>query len=121
MKMVSSVLEASTEHSILGGSARANLLNWESKKIHRVVNSTLAAETAAMSFEFERSIFARAVFSEINAGRSTAWQMMSKDIPLASSSRTTLDIFQATISLSAWRPTASCCSTCATVRRVRLS
>ena len=36
-----------------------------------------------MSFGFDRSIFARAVYSEINAGRSTAWQMMSKDIPLA--------------------------------------
>ena len=36
-----------------------------------------------MSFGFDRSIFARAVYSEINAGRSTAWQMVSKDIPLA--------------------------------------
>ena len=71
------------ERSILDGSARANLLGWGSKKIHRVVKSTLAAEAAAMSFGFDRSIFARAVYSEINAGRSTAWQMMSKDIPLA--------------------------------------
>ena len=36
-----------------------------------------------MSFGFDRSIFARAVYSEINAGRSTAWQLMSKDISLA--------------------------------------
>ena len=36
-----------------------------------------------MSFGFDRSIFARAVYSEIIAGRSTTWQLMSKDIPLA--------------------------------------
>ena len=36
-----------------------------------------------MSFGFDRSIFARAVYSEIIAGRSTTWQFMSKDIPLA--------------------------------------
>ena len=71
------------ERSILDGSARANLLDWGFKKIHRVVKSTLAAEAAAMSFGFDRSIFARAVYSEINAGQSSAWQMMSKDIPLA--------------------------------------
>ena len=71
------------ERSILDGSAHANLLDWGPKKIHRVVKSTLAAEAAAMSFGFDRSIFARAVYSEINAGRSTAWQMMSEDIPLA--------------------------------------
>ena len=71
------------ERSILDGSARANLLDWGSKKIHRVVKSTLAAEAAAMSFGFDRSIFARAVYAEINGGRSTAWQKMSKDIPLA--------------------------------------
>ena len=71
------------ERSILDGSACANLLGWGSKKIHRVVKSTLAAEAAAMSFGFDRSIFARAVFSETNAGRSIAWQPMSKDIPLA--------------------------------------
>ena len=71
------------ERSILDGSARANLPDWGSKKVHRVVKSTLAAEAAAMSFGFDRSIFARAVFPEINAGRSTAWQFLSKDIPLA--------------------------------------
>ena len=36
-----------------------------------------------MSFGFDRSIFARAVYSEIIAGRSTTWQLMSKDIPVA--------------------------------------
>ena len=71
------------ERSILDGSARASLLGWGSKKIHRVVKSTLAAEAAAMSFGFDRSIFARGVFSEINAGRLTAWQLMSKDTLLA--------------------------------------
>ena len=68
------------ERSILDGSARANLLDWGPKKMHRVVKSTLAAEAAAMSFGFDRSIFARAVFSETNAGRSIAWQLMSKNI-----------------------------------------
>ena len=71
------------ERPILDGSARAKLLDWGSKKIHRVVKSTVAAEAAAMSFGFHKSLFARAVYSEINASRSTAWQMTSKDIPLA--------------------------------------
>ena len=47
------------------------------------MKSTIAAEAAAMSFGFDSSIFARAAYSEINAGRSTAWQLMFKDIPLA--------------------------------------
>ena len=60
-----------------------HILDWGSKKIHRVVKSTLAAVAAAMSFGLDRSIFARAVYSEIIAGRSTTLQLMSKDIPLA--------------------------------------
>lgn len=34
---------------ILNGSGRCNLLRWRSGKIHRVVNSTLAAEAQALS------------------------------------------------------------------------
>ena len=65
------------ERSILDGSARAKFLDWRSKRIHRDVKSTLAAEAAVMSFGFDRYIFARAVYSEIIAGRSTTWQLMS--------------------------------------------
>ena len=60
------------ERSILDGLARDNLLGWGPKKIHRVVKSTQAAEAAAISFGLDRSIFARAVYSEINAGSRTS-------------------------------------------------
>ena len=36
-----------------------------------------------MSFVFDRLMLARALYSGINAVRSTAWQVMSKNIPLA--------------------------------------
>ena len=55
-----------TERAILDDRARANILELDSrsKKIHRLVKSTLAAESAAMSFVFERFIFAYAVYSK---------------------------------------------------------
>jgi hypothetical protein len=71
------------DRAILEGSGKANMLDWGSKKIHRVVKSTLAAEAAAMSFGFDRAIYARAVFSEIIGGRTTSWKISSKDIPVA--------------------------------------
>ena len=51
------------------GRALATPLEWGSKKISRVVKSTLAAEAAAMSFAFDRALFARAGLEELLVGR----------------------------------------------------
>ena len=45
-----------------------------------------------MSFELNKSICARAVFPEINAGRPSAWQLCRKVFRSPFSSPTTLDI-----------------------------
>ena len=68
---------------ILEGSDTANMIEWHSKKIHRVVKSTLAAEAAAMSFGFDRTFFAREVFTEIMFGRDRKWKDVPPIIPLA--------------------------------------
>ena len=51
--------------------------------IHRVVKSTLAAEAAAMSFGFDRTFFAREIFTEIMFGRDRKWRGVPPIIPLA--------------------------------------
>ena len=68
---------------ILDGSAKAVMLEWGSKKIHRVVRSTLAAEAAAMSFSFDRAYFARAVMQEILHGRGQHFREVTPNVPLA--------------------------------------
>ena len=68
---------------ILDGSAKAVMLEWGSKKIHRVVRSTLAAEAAAMSFAFDRAFFARAVMQEILYGRTQHFREVAPNVPLA--------------------------------------
>ena len=68
---------------ILDGSSKAVMLEWGSKKIHRVVRSTLAAEAAAMSFAFDRAFFARAVMQEILYGRSQHFREVAPNVPLA--------------------------------------
>ena len=70
-------------NKILEGSDIANMIEWSSKKIHRVVKSTLAAEAAAMSFGFDRTYFAREVFTEIMFGRDRKWRDVAPIIPLA--------------------------------------
>ena len=49
---------------ILEGSNTANMIKWHSETIHRVVQSTFAAEAAAMSSGSEKTFFAREVFTE---------------------------------------------------------
>ena len=68
---------------ILEGSDTANLVEWGSRKIHRVVKSTLAAEAAAMSYGFDRALFAREVFTEIAHGRERRMNNGPPTIPLA--------------------------------------
>ena len=60
------------------------MIEWHSKKIRRVVKSTLAAEATAMSFGFDRTLFAREVFTEIMFGRDRKWRDVPPNIPLAS-------------------------------------
>ena len=68
--------------TILEGSDTASLLEWLSKKTHRVVKSTLAAEAAAMSYGFDRTFFAREVYTEITSGRSRRWKDISPSAPM---------------------------------------
>ena len=58
------------------GSGTANMIEWYSKKIHRV------AEAAAMSFGFDKTFLAREVFTEIMFGRDRKWRDVLPIIPL---------------------------------------
>ena len=53
------------EEVVNHGKGKANLLFWKSGKIHRVVNSTLAAETQALSKGLGELAWAVTVFSEL--------------------------------------------------------
>ena len=81
---------------MLEGSDTANMIEWRSKKIHSVVKSTFAAEAAAMSFVFDRTFFAREVFTEIMCGRDRKWQdvppIMSVALQLTAESGLTQDL-----------------------------
>ena len=68
---------------ILEGSNTANLMDWHRIKIHRVVKCTVASEAAAMSFGFNRTFFAKKIFSEIIFGRNSACKDVEPIIPLA--------------------------------------
>ena len=80
-QMGSAVLISTTK--ILEGSDTANLLEWGSRKIHRVVKSTLAAEAAAMSYGFDRALFAREVYTELVHGRDRRLRDVAPAVPLA--------------------------------------
>lgn len=71
------------DKEILEGKARAVMVDWGSKKIQRVVKSTIAAEAAAMSFGFDRAFFARAVLAEMISGREGMCQWIPPNTPLA--------------------------------------
>ena len=68
---------------ILEGSDTANMIEWHPKKIHRVVKFTLATEAAAMSFGFDRTLFASEVFTVIISESDRKWQNAPPIIPLA--------------------------------------
>ena len=51
--------------SVTSTDVPAALVEWSSKRIHRVVRSTLAAEGGALSNAHDRSDFARVIFAEM--------------------------------------------------------
>ena len=61
----------------------AALVEWSSKRIHRVVRSTLAAEGGALSNAHDRSDFARVVFAEMmgKLPRTDHWRTALKVVP----------------------------------------
>ena len=81
--MSSAVLISTTKILEGSGSDTANLLEWGSRNIHRVVKSTLAAEAAAMSYGFDRALFAREVYTELVHGRDRRLRDVAPAVPLA--------------------------------------
>jgi hypothetical protein len=63
------------------GPTTTHLLDWESKKIHRKVRSTLAAEGAGASRAYDRSMYARAMIFEIEKGKTGHWTEMCSQVP----------------------------------------
>ncbi len=52
----------------MGEGGKFSPLCWQSKKIRRVVRSTLAGETLALSDEIDNAIFLTTLFSELTTG-----------------------------------------------------
>ena len=55
--------------TLFDGPTVTHLLDWDSKKIHRKVRSTLAAEGSGASRAYDRAMFTRALIYEIEAGK----------------------------------------------------
>ena len=53
---------------LVGENGKCALISWQSKKIHRVVKSSLAAETLSMSDGTDGAVFVNALQSEIYFG-----------------------------------------------------
>ena len=53
---------------LVGDSSACSLIGWTSKRIKRVVKSSLAAETLSVSEAVDGTVYANAMFSEINYG-----------------------------------------------------
>ena len=53
----------------MGQNGRFSPLSWQSKKIRRVVRSTLAAETLAMADGIDSGIFLATLFAELTTGQ----------------------------------------------------
>ena len=71
------------EKSVTSTDVPAALVEWSSKRIHRVVRSTLAAEGGALSNAHDRSDFARVIFAEMmgKLPRTDHWQEALKVVP----------------------------------------
>ena len=54
--------------ALVGEEGRFSPLCWQSKKIRRVVRSTLAGETLAMSDGMDNAVFLATLFSELTTG-----------------------------------------------------
>jgi hypothetical protein len=67
------------------------LLEWGSKRIHRVVRSTLAAEAAAMAHGYDRAVYLRALLGEVLHGCRT-WKHQLDLVPQTSGTETDDDV-----------------------------
>lgn len=54
--------------TLMGDTGKISLLCWQSKRIRRVVRSTLAGETLAMSDGIDNAVFLATLFSELTSG-----------------------------------------------------
>ena len=70
-----------TTTELYDGRALTHLLDWGSSKIHRKVKSTLAAEAASCSRAYDRAMYARAMYYEMQHGRSRHWTEACKQVP----------------------------------------
>lgn len=52
----------------MGENGKFSHLSWQSKRVKRIVRSTLAGETLAMSDGIDNSIFLSTLFSELTTG-----------------------------------------------------
>jgi hypothetical protein len=88
------ILVAPTE--LYDGPTVTHLVDWNSAKIHRKVRSTLAAEAASCSRAYDRSMYARAMMSEIENGKTGHWTKMCADVPfcLGTDCRSLYDLCQ---------------------------
>lgn len=53
---------------LMGENGKFSPLSWQSKKVKRIVRSTLAGETLAMSDGIDNAIFLATLFSELTTG-----------------------------------------------------
>lgn len=54
---------------LVGETGKFSLINWNSKKLRRVVRSTLAGETLAMADGIDEAIFISTLYSELTSGK----------------------------------------------------
>lgn len=54
--------------TLMGENGKFSPLSWQSKRVKRVVRSTLAGETLAMSDSIDNAIFLATLFSELTTG-----------------------------------------------------
>lgn len=55
--------------ALMGKAGKFSTMFWQSKKIRRMVRSTLAGETLAMSNSIDNAMFLATVYSELNTGK----------------------------------------------------
>ena len=66
---------------IFSGKDVINLVDWSSKKINRVVKSTLASEANGASLTYDRGCHVRVMLGEILKGFQRPWDEMLKCVP----------------------------------------
>jgi len=66
---------------LFNGPAPCHFMDWGSGRIHRVVRSTLAAESASASHAADRATYLRALISELLYGYEQNWRTMVSRVP----------------------------------------